>query len=327
MIFSGVLVASSCVTPLQHQVMNSPDLPWVRRPSKDIKLPARVAVIRDDDAALYSKAVLGIGVELEEEFVEYSLLGHASRGPELVKSAIAHGAQVIIAIGPKSANAAKADANQVPVIYCLVPRVEDYDLERPNVVGIRLEVPIARQLTLLKSLFGEVLRVAVVADKDASRSLLERVSNEAKKQDVEIVVAQAKLPTAVAGALHDLQTKVDAMLLLSDPVALNISSFDAMVEFAREKKIPFLALDDGFVARGALLSYVIDYGLTGRQAASMANRVLNDGMSLKDMRIVEHEGLNLAVNMTTADALFRDGTFSRKLLRLAAEQRYGIEAF
>ena len=51
------------------------------------------------------------------------------------------------------------------------------------------------------------------------------------------------------------------------------------------------------------------------------------GMSLKDVRIVKHEALNLAVNMRTADALFKDGPFSYKLLQLAADQRYGIEAF
>jgi ABC-type uncharacterized transport system substrate-binding protein len=290
-------------------------------------LAARVAVVRDDDAALYSKAVLGIAVELREEFVEYSLLGHASRGPELVKNAIANGAQVLIAIGPKSANAAKTQSLQIPVIYCLVPRVEDYDLDLPNVVGIRLEVPFARQLALLKSLFAHVKRVGVVADKDASQSLIDRVSKEAKNHGIEMVVAHAKLPSAVAGALLDVESKLDALILIADPVALNVTSFDAMVEFARSKKIPFLALDDGFVARGALLSYVIDYGLTGRQAAKMANRILNDAMTLKDVRIVEHEALNLAVNMRTADALFNDGTFSHKLLQLAADQRYGIEAF
>jgi len=288
---------------------------------------ARIGVIRDDDATLYSKVVLGIGVELEEEFMEYSLQGHASRGPDAVKGAIAAGAQVIIAIGPKSANAAKSASVHVPIIYCLVPRVEDYDLDRPNVVGIRLEVPVGRQLTLLKTLFAATKRIGVVADKAVSQPLLDRLQKEAKSQNLEIVVANAKLSTAVGGALLDVQTSLDALLLLPDPVALNVTSFDAMVSFARDKKIPFFALDDGFVARGALLSFVIDYGLTGRQAALMATKILNDGMSLKDMRIVEHEALNLAVNMRTASTIFKDSSFSNKLLLVAAERRYGIEAF
>lgn len=288
---------------------------------------ARIGVIRDDDATLYSKVVLGIGVELEEEFMEYSLQGHASRGPDTVKAAIAAGAQVIIAIGPKSANAAKNESVHVPIIYCLVPRVEDYDLDRPNVVGIRLEVPFARQLSLLKNLFAGTKRVGVVADKAASKSLLDRLHKEAKAQSLEIVVANAKLATAVGGALLDIQTSLDALLLLPDPVALNVTSFDAMVSYARDKKIPFFALDDGFVARGALLSFVIDYGLTGRQAALMATKILNDGMSLKDMRIVEHDGLNLAVNTRTASTIFKDSSFSHKLLLVASERRYGIEAF
>lgn len=314
---------SSCATPIATPAL----IASASQTQSPIRPMARVAVIRDDDAPLYSKAVLGIGVELEEEFIEYSLLGRASRGPDVVKGALARGAQLIIAIGPKSANAAKAESVQVPVIYCLVPRVEDYDLDRPNVVGIRLEVPVSRQLSLLKSLFEEVKRVVVVGDRENSRSLFERVTTEGKKQNIEVVVAQARLSTAVAGALRDVQSKVDAILLLPDAVALNMTSFDAMVEYARDQKIPFMALDDGFVARGALLSYVIDYGLTGRQAASMANRILNDGMSLKDVRLVDYEGLNIAVNMGAADSLFHDGSFSHKLLRLAAEQRYGIEAF
>jgi len=259
--------------------------------------------------------------------VTYSLQGRKSRGPELVEKAIANKAKILIAVGPMSANAAKEKALQIPVIYCLVPRVEDYDLDRQNVVGVRLEVPIARQLGLLKSLFTGVRRIGVVADRDLSQGLLDRVSQEAKNHNVQIVVAHAKLPAAVAGALLDVQSKLDALMLLPDPVALNMTSFDAMVAFARDKKVPFLALDDGFVARGALLSYVVDYGLTGRQAAALANRILNEGLSLKDVRMVEHEALNVAVNMTTVAKIFDDGTFSHKLLQLAAEQRYAIEAF
>lgn len=288
---------------------------------------ARVAVIRDDDAPLYSKAVLGIGVELEDEFVEYSLMGQASRGPELVKSALSNGAEVLIAIGPKSANAAKIHAAITPVIFCLVPRVEDYDLDRPNVVGIRLEVPFSRQLSLLKTLHPKVRLVAVVADRDHSASLIDRAKNEAKNLGLDLVVAHSKLASAVAGALQDLHGKVDALLLLPDPVALNMTSFDAMVEFAKAKAIPFMAIDDGFVARGALFSFAIDYGLTGRQAAMLANRVLNDALSLKDIRVVDHEALNVAINVAAADSLFPDGTFSHKLLQVAAQQRYGIEVF
>jgi putative ABC transport system substrate-binding protein len=296
-------------------------------PEQNRSAKTKVAVIRDDDAPLYAKAVLGIGVELEEEFAEYSLMGHSSRGPELIKSALSNGAQVIIAIGPKSANAAKNHAAQTPIIYCLVPRVEDYDLDRPNVVGIRLEIPIARQLRLLKAFVPDLKRVAVVVDKEHSSKLVDRVSKDAKGQGVEVIVANARLATAVSGALADLEATPDALLLLSDPVALNITSFDAMVAYAKAKKIPFLAMDDGFVARGALLSFAIDYGLTGRQAATLANRILKDALSLKDMRIVEHEGLNLAVNVAVSDYLYPDGNFSHKLLQIAAEQRYGIEAF
>jgi putative ABC transport system substrate-binding protein len=285
------------------------------------------AVVIDDSLPLYKRVVSGVGIESRESFVEYSLEGDVGKGAQVFKQVQALSPKLVIAIGPKSANAAKKHLVKVPVIYCLVPRLENYDLEQPNVVGIRLEFPYEGQLAALKTVLPKVKKVGVLFNPLQSKLVMEHAKKAAGKQNVELVGAQILNPGDVNTALLELKGKVDALWMISDPTALNLTAWEATQAFALANRLPFFALDDGFVARGALMSFSLDYVWVGRQAAKLANRIVFDGLSLKDLSILEPEGLGLALNMTTATQIGVARELSLNLLNYAAQSQYGVSVF
>lgn len=262
------------------------------------------AVMMDSDLPLYKRVATGIAIELGES---------DSENPS-----------VMIAIGPKSTAAAIKNHKKTPVIYCMVPSLENYKFVQLNTVGIRLEYNYEKQLGMLQSVFPDIKRVGVLYHPQKSKAEVARAQAAAGRVGLMLIVAKLGNPESVPKALATLQGQVDALWMLSDPVALHISVVEQSIKFALEQKLPFLALDDGFVAQGALMSFATDYVWVGRQAGRLANRIVSEGIS---QHIVEPEGLNIALNMTTMAQFDTAADVSLNLLNYAAEHQFKVETF
>jgi len=289
--------------------------------------PSLYVVISDDSLPLYKRIISGISIETLADFVEFSLESDASKAPDVMKQILALNPKVIIAIGPKSANAAKKHSDKIPIIYCLVPKPENYDLVQNNVVGIGLEFSLDKQFKALHTILPYLKKIGVLFNPLQSKITLSHAKKAVQNSNMSLVPIEILKPSDAKKALDDLQDPLDALWMISDPTALNIKAWNASQQYCLNKKIPFFALDDGFVARGALLSFSIDYVWIGRQAAKLANRILRENYSIKELNIIEPEGLDLSVNMTTATQLGIASELSLNLLNYAAVHKHAIQAF
>lgn len=298
-----------------------------------------VAVIIDDDLPLYHKVVRGIELKLKHNFLQYSLSGDSSRGAQVLASALANNPKAIISVGPKSTNAAKkataekiplgiknrtVQFGKVPVIYCLVPRPENYDLDRKRMVGIRLEHSYQVQLRTLTTLISKIRRVGVVYNPIKSTPTFREANNAAKSLGLELVGVEVLDPSDTEAALNNVKENLDALWMLSDPISLNLRAADATIQYSFKKKIPFFAVNDGFVARGALLSFVLDYIHIGEQAGKLADQIVDKKLSPSEIDVVAPEGLNLAVNVASFKKIDGVSNMLVRLLAYAAEMRYKI---
>ncbi len=284
------------------------------------------AVLLDDALPLYKRVITGITIESQVDFTEFSLEGDTAKANDIMKQIVALSPQIIIAIGPKSANTAKKYAAKIPVIYCLVPKLEDYELELPNVFGIRLEFSYEKQLQALQTLFPKVKKIGVLYNPTQSKSTVEQATIAAQKIGIHLVGIEISLPSEAKKALDELKNPIDALWMISDPTALHLKAWDASQQFCIAHKLPFFALDDGFVARGALISFAVDYVWVGRQAARLANRIVFENFSPKNPKIMEPEGLDMAINITTATQLGIAPELSVNLLNYAAYHQHAIQA-
>ena len=142
-----------------------------------------------------------------------------------------------------------------------------------------------------------------------------------------LIPIQLYKPGEAQNTLVKFKTKVDALWMISDATALNLNAWEASKQFCLQNKIPFLAIDDGFVARGALLSFSVDYIWIGRQAARLANRITNEKITIEDLNIIEPEGLNLSINMGTAKTIGISSDVSLSILNYAANNQHTVQAF
>lgn len=285
------------------------------------------AVIIDDDLPLYRTVVTGIGVEALAAVDEYSLGGDAAAGAVVMKKVMTHPPAAIVAVGPKAANAAKVGAGKVPVIYCMVPRLESYRLEGPTTAGVRLERSYRAQLSSLKSLLPTATRVAVLYNPSRSEQTIRLARRAASESGLELVPVEITTPQDATTALAQIAGKADALWMVSDPTVLNLTTFEAMVRFAGEQKLPFLALDARFVERGALLAFAVDYARMGRQVGRIANQLVFEGQSPQQVGLVTPEGVDIAFNLSTAEKVGKKAELYESVLEYAAQNRHGLRVF
>jgi putative ABC transport system substrate-binding protein len=285
------------------------------------------AVVTDADLPVYRKVVTGIGIESKADFFEFTLRGNAKNGPKVMKKVLDKKPTVIIAIGPKAANAARKATRDVPVIYCLVPRLDNYNLSGPNMVGVRLERTATDQLTTLKKLLPKMRRVGVVFDPKNSSRVIAEAKKAARNVGVDLVEVQIKSPRETKSALAKVKGKMDALWMISDPTVLNLATLEAMLTFSLEERVPFFALNRKFVERGALVSFAIDYAQTGRQVASLANRIAYEAASPKRLGVQPPEGLDVAINLTTARRIGAACDLALDVFTFAAENDYAIRVY
>lgn len=283
------------------------------------------AVITDDDLPIYRTVLTGIAVEAPGPVDEYSLGGDVKLGADVMKRVVAKDPPVIIAVGPKAANAAKKAAGKTPLVYCMVPRPENYRLSGARVVGVRLELGYAAQLEALKALLPDVRRVAVVYDPSRSARTLAEAKRAADKAGVTLVPVEIRSPAEAGAALERHAGDAQALWMISDPTVLNLQTFEAMLAFASAKKLPFFALNAGFVERGALFSFSVDYARLGRQVGKVASKLTEAGGDKGGL--LPPDETEFAVNLSTAENLGSAGELYARVLSYAAEHKHAVRTY
>lgn len=284
------------------------------------------AVVTDDRLPVYKKVTTGIGVEAQANFFEFTLGGNAKKGDAVMRQVLAKKPAVILAVGPKAANAAKRATKDIPVVFCLVPRLQNYDLSRPNIAGVRLERSTEAQLETLRKIVPKLKRVAVLYNPAESERTIKAARKAARGFGIDIVGLRIKRPADAKKALSG-APDVDALWMVSDRTVLNLTTFDAMLKFSMARKVPFFALNDKLVARGALVSFAIDYARVGQQVGRIANRIAFERVPIGRVGVVPPDGLNVAINLTTARRVGAACDLALDVFTYAADNNYAIQVF
>jgi putative ABC transport system substrate-binding protein len=176
-------------------------------------------------------------------------------------------------------------------------------LSRPggNLTGIRTGGFPAKQLEWLVTLAPDVKRVLVPHNPDdgASMAGLAALKDGAGKLGVELVVHEARTQEELEPLFSSLPPDIDAILLLQNPLALSrIADF---ADMAVQHRLPLASTSYAQLEEGALMSYGPDYTEMGRQAARLADKVLN-GTKPADLP-VETSQYFFHINLRTAEAI------------------------
>ena len=239
---------------------------------------AEVAILKTADLPAYNQAVAGFKAAMPSSttFVEYDMKGNPASGQNLARKIRTSDAELLLAVGVKAAEVVKLEVPDLPIVFCMVLDPDKHDLKAPNMTGIRLEVPVERQLNTIRTVLPSLKRLGVLYDPEKTGGLIEEARRQAKAMGLEIIARQVRTEKDVPSMLRMLLLRIDALWLIPDSTVVTEAALKFVLDTALDSKLPIIGFSSELVRSGALLGLSVSYEDVGRQAGALARKMLND---------------------------------------------------
>jgi putative ABC transport system substrate-binding protein len=288
---------------------------------------APVAIVKSKENVNYNRFVAGFAVESKLAYTEYSLDSNEDEGKKVFGKLKGEKPPLIVAIGLLAARLAKETISETPIVFAMVPNHEQHSLQGENITGIALNIPLRQQLATLKILAPNTKNVGVMYNPRYSKSLVESAIGVAKEQGLSIVSAKIDGPDEVPDATRAFLGTIDALWMVPDQAVMNTESFKHLLKFTFKNKVPFFSVAHKLVENGALVSLSPNFAAIGAQAGRLALKIVQEKVSPKLIPIADPEGLDIAVNLTTAKRIGVECDIALEIFTFAATRGYPIKVF
>lgn len=293
--------------------------------------PARIIVVKSADLSAYAGVVAGFRAVVKGAVAEVTLSEDVESAEKAFASIRSVKPDLVFAVGPLAANAARRTLTDIPVVFAMVPYFERYGLESPNVTGISLTTDFGTELSTLKSVSPNVKRIGILHDPRYSGDTLSEAKAAAQKQGLSIVPLEVDSASRVDRVLTASRARVDGFLMIADKTVANAGVVKQLIRFAEAERVPLVGLSPSQVKEGALLSLSpLPLGI-GQQAGRIANRVVHERIAIGAVAVASPEVLELAVNLTTAGRLGAtpktSSDLSLAVLRYAAQKGLALKVY
>jgi ABC-type uncharacterized transport system substrate-binding protein len=254
--------------------------------------------------------VVGKDVMLEVRTAE----GEYDRLPALATDLVNRHVNLIAALGPPAALAAKKATTSVPTVF-----VAAFDpvkaglvtsLSRPggNITGITfIGTSVAeKRLELVRELIPRPGKIALLTHPNSPDALeeLHNLKEAATSKNQQLLVLTASSDRDFEGAFASIVSdNAAALLVLSDPFFFQSS--DRLIALAASHRVPTIFWTSEVVAAGGLMSYGASISDAFRLAGIYAGRILK-GAKPAELPIMQPTKFDLAINLKTAKALGLD---------------------
>lgn len=266
--------------------------------------PVEIAILISSDIAAYQEALAGFKATGPSGaiYTQYDLQGDLEVGKKLARKIRASDASLVVAVGLKAALAAKLEIIDTPVVYMMILDPLKHQFNRPNMTGTLLEVPVDRQLKLIKSFLPGVRRLGTLYDPKKSAGRIKEAEQQASALGLELKGFPVESDRDVPSQLRALLGTADALWLLPDSTVLNNDSVNFLLQTTLAQHVPVIGFSPEFTRLGALMGFSVSYGEVGRETGQLARRVLN-GDRPTSSKPVPIERLKISVNFKTAKFL------------------------
>ena len=244
--------------------------------------------------------------------IEYQVAsGEQANCLSIAEAMVNDGKDLIFCIATPAAQAAASKTDEIPILVSAVTDPAGSGLvasnEEPgcNVSGTSDLTPVADQIKMLKEIFPDADKIAVLyaSNESNSKIQLDLAKAAAKDLGIEVIEASVSNSNEIQQVVASLEGKVDAIYAPTDNIiAAGMSTVSSVATAAG---IPVVCGEAGMVEAGGLVTYALDYYDLGVATAKQAIRVLVDGEDISKMPIEYLSGdtLKYAVNKAIADKL------------------------
>ncbi len=279
-------------------------LAWCSLPIAASAQAGEIAILQSSDLAAYRDAIAGFKstVPSGTPYLEYDLQGDLELGKKLARKIRASDASLVVAVGLKAALAAKLEIIDIPIVYMMILDPAKHQLTGPNITGTTLEVPVERQLKVLRQFLPAARKLGTLYDPKKSGGKVKEATQQAAANQFDLQDFPVDSEKDVPQQLRALLSANDAMWLMPDSTVLTNESIRYIIEAALERHVPVIGFSPEFTKLGALLSISVNYTQVGRETGLLAKRIL-EGDRLPTARPVPIERLKITVNLKTAKFL------------------------
>ena len=261
---------------------------------------ATVVLIKSGTLAPYEQAAAAFKTAYAEPVTAFMLDESDPAG--LLSRVQAARPAVVVAVGLKAALFARDRLPHTPLVFCVVPNYERFDLTGSSMTGVSADVPPERDLAALRSALPGVKRVGLLFGRASGAALARRARAAADAAGITLVEAPVADLSDLQRVARDLAGRVDALWLPADPTVATPEAFRTLLELSLERRKPLLVFSESLVRSGALVAASPDYAWMGAQAAGIVRRIRN-GERAGDISVLPLRRTRVVLNSATARAL------------------------
>jgi putative tryptophan/tyrosine transport system substrate-binding protein len=251
--------------------------------------------------------VEGQNVAIEYRWAE----GRYDRLPALATDLVARKVDVIAAVGPPAARAAKNATSSIPIVFAVgTDPVADgliTSLARPggNLTGIsNLAVQLVpKRLDLLSELVRQARVIALLVNPNNAYAepMIRDAQEAARVRGVQLQILKAATESEIDAAFATLVNLHADALVVGDDVFFT-SRREQLVALASRYAVPAIYQFREFAAAGGLISYGSSLTDLIRQTGIYVGKILK-GAKPADLPVVQPTTFELVINLKTAKAL------------------------
>ena len=147
-----------------------------------------IAILRSSDIAAYREAIAGLKATgpIGAIYTEYDVQGDLELGKKLARKLRASNASLVVAVGLKAALAAKVEIMDIPIIYMMILDPLKHQLTADNMTGTLLEVPIDRQLKIMRTFLPTLHHLGTLYDPTKTSSRVKDAVRQAPSSDFQL---------------------------------------------------------------------------------------------------------------------------------------------
>jgi putative ABC transport system substrate-binding protein len=239
--------------------------------------------------------------------------GEYDRLPGIMQEVVDQRPDIIVAVAPQPARAAKLATSAIPIVMLfvadpvligLVPSLSHPGANITGVTTLPARGFIAKQVELLKELQPAARRIAVLwnSTNEIHRANLPlELPSAAQRLGVQFQMLDVRGPAEIEQAFEAaVKEQATTMLVVGDPVFHNPPR--RLPDLALRHRLPTMFLFREAVQAGALMAYGPDLVQTIRRGALQVDRILK-GTKPGDIPMEQPDTFRLVLNARTAKAL------------------------
>jgi putative ABC transport system substrate-binding protein len=259
------------------------------------------------DLKAFRQALTALGyVEGKNIVIEYRhAAGNLDRLPELAAELVALKVDIIVALSPPSAWAAKNATKTIPIVMrstddpVTTGLVESLARPGGNVTGLTSMATdlIGKRLEILKEAVPGTSRVAVLRNPTAPDASLkwQEVETAGRALKLQFYSAEVSGPNDFESAFKAaIKHRSQTLMVLRNPLIVNNRT--KIAELAAKSRLPAMYDDHEFVDAGGLMSYGTDLADLHRRAAVFVDKILK-GTKPADLPVERPMKFEFIVNL------------------------------